>query len=208
MANIKPSFDGRGMYSEFYDGPPPTPGPYKGNIVGMWLSTVQSGANEGAYKILVSVEINHGKFKGARLLNNLTLVKNSAWVVNQFLHALTPDGTEKQKKIMEDLFWEKGFRTDSDNEHKLGTPIINFGGKFKPIGKEISFVTKFDTYGGEKRAVIDRFVVPTEMSDDDGDDEAEDVEETVEEEPETVEAQDNSSDDADDDGDDDDDPWD
>lgn len=178
MANMKPNFDGKGMYSDFYDGPPPTPGPYRGEIKGMWASTVQSGDNEGADKILVSVEINHGKFKGARLLTNLTLLKSSAWTINQFLHALTPAGTQKQKDIMEALFWDKGYKTDPDNDHKLGTPIVNIGGKFKPIGKEVGFITKFDTYNGEKRAIVDRFVVPLENS---GDDEPATTEETVEE---------------------------
>lgn len=177
MPNIKPSFDGKGMYSQFYDGPPPTPGPYRGVIKGMWLGKVASGDNEGADKLLVRVEINHGKFKGASLLNNLTLVKNSAWTVNQFLHALTPAGTEKQKTIMEELFWDKGVKTEDDIQGKMGYPIVNIGGKFKPIGKEVGIIVKNEPWEGNTRAVVDRFVVPVENSE-----EPETVEETTTEE--------------------------
>lgn len=212
MPNMKPSFDGKGMYSDRYDGPPPTPGPYRGNIKGMWLGKVASGDNKDADKILVSVEINHGKFKGARLLTNLTLIKNSAWTVNQFLHALTPAGTQKQKDIMEELFWDKGYKTDPENANdKLGDPIVSIGGKFKPMDKEVGFITKFDTYNGEKRAIVDRFVVPLENSED----EPATTEETVEESASGSDDLDGLDDDSstetveassDDDGDDDD-PW-
>lgn len=214
MPNIKPSFDGRGMTSNFYDGPPPTPGPYRGTIDGMWAAKVQSGDNKDADKLLIRITINHGKFKGASYLHNLTLVKNSAWTVNQFLHALTPAGTQKQKDVMEDLFWEKGYKT-SETDEKLGTPIVNIGGKFKPVGKELGFIAKNDTYNGETRSVIDRFVIPLENSEPESTEEtAETVEETVDESAsdtdgldgldgdaaETVES--SSDDDADDD-----DPW-
>lgn len=167
MPNLKPTFDGKGMVSQFYDGPPPTPGPYRGEIQAMWAAKVQSGDNEGADKIVLRIKITSGKFKGASYLHNLTMVKNSAWTVNQFLHALTPGGTQKQKDIMEELFWDKGMKLAEESE-KLGsldvTPVVNIGGKFKPIGKELGFIAKNDEYKGETRSIIDRFVIPMENS--------------------------------------------
>jgi hypothetical protein len=207
MPNMKPSFDGKGMYSQFYDGPPPTPGPYRGVIKGMWLGKVASGDNEGADKILIRTEINHGKYKGASLLTNLTLIKNSAWTINQFLHALTPAGTEKQKSVMEELFWDKGLKTSGEAE-KLGDPIVSIGGKFKPVGKEVGFITKMDEYGGQTRAIIDRFVVPLENSEGENEGETETVEESETVTADTpLEGLDEFAAGAEDSDSDDDDPW-
>jgi hypothetical protein len=217
MPNLKPSFDGKGMVSQFYDGPPPTPGPYRGKIDKMWAAKVQSGDNEGADKIVLRITITSGKFKGASYLHNLTMVKNSAWTINQFLHALTPGGTKKQKDIMEELFWDVGMKLAPESE-KLGTlevtPVVNIGGKFKPIDKELGFIVKNDEYKGETRSIIDRFVIPMENSEPEETTTEETVEATDEDESgsssdtlsdmddDSTETVEESSDDGDDD-----DPW-
>lgn len=170
MPIIKPKFDGSEDIGDGrYTGPPPTPGPYRGNVRGMWLTTIKSGDNAGEDQIVVSVKINHGKFKGASILHNLQIMKATSWSTNQFLHALT-DGSEKQKSTLRKWFWQIGYDVE-DHEEKLGRPIIKIGKNFKPIDREIGFIVKKDTYNGEDRAKIDRFVVPLEDSEDEAADE-------------------------------------
>lgn len=161
MAMIKPKFNGKDATSSFYDGPPPTPGTYRGEVTRMGLAQVLSGENEGADKIVVVVRITHGKFKGAEIFANFTILLQSAWSFNTFLEAMT-DGSEKQRTMIKDWFWEKGYDVEDEAKNeKLGRQV-NWIGKpvFKPIGKTVSFTTTMD---GE-RANISKFVVPLEGS--------------------------------------------
>ncbi|AVD99694.1 methyltransferase [Mycobacterium phage Cuke] len=168
MPVIKPKFDGSEMTSGFYDGPPPSPGPYRGRLKKMGLAKIGSGDNKGEDRIALVVEITSGKFKGAGIVHSLNLITSSAWAVNQFLDALT-DGSEKQKLALRKLFWQKGYAVEDNEDGKMGRQFTSIGGKFKPIGKPIAFVTKMDTSTktDEPIAVIDKFVVPLEDSKDD-----------------------------------------
>lgn len=154
-----------------YDGPPPDPGTYNGEIVRMGLTTVRSGDNAGEDKWVVSVKITDGKFKGASLLHNFVMVKQSAWSFNQFLKAMT-DGSDKQKQTILDWYYERGYSLEADEKYKGLGRQCEFIGKpaFKPIGKKVKFIV---TKNGEYTNV-DRFLVPLEDS---GEDEA--VEETL-----------------------------
>lgn len=158
MPRIKPTFDGAEATSGFYDGPPPIPGTYRGMVKKMGLAKIRNGDNAGADRISLLLEITEGKFKGAGIWHSLNLTTNSAWAVNQFLDALT-DGSDRQKNGLRDLFWHKGYEVEAKPEGKLGQQFLNIGGKFKPIGKPVAFVTKMDSYEGTPKAAIDKFVV-------------------------------------------------
>lgn len=164
MPMIKPPFNGKDATSGFYDGPPPVPGTYHGVVSRMGLATVLSGENEGADKIVVVVKITSGKYNGAEIFSNFTLLTQSAWSLNQFLEAMT-DGSEKQRKIIRDWFWDIGYSVESEAKNeKLGRQFEYIGKPaFKPIGKKVAFVTEMN---GE-RANIAKFVIPLEDSDGD-----------------------------------------
>jgi hypothetical protein len=210
MALIKPNENWKDE-SGGYDGPPPDPGTYTGEVVRMGLSTVQKGDNAGADKWVVSVKITEGKFKGATILHNFVMLKQSAWSFNQFLKAMT-DGSEKQKETILSWYYEKGFSVEDQERYKNLGRQCEFIGKpaFKPIGKKVRFVV---TRNGEYTN-IDRFLVPLEDSGEDGETEvlAEAEEATVDDsdgfadeatdEPEVEESV--AEEDSDDD---DDDPW-
>ena len=163
MVKIKPSFDGSTEDSGFYQGPPPPAGTYRGVVKKMGLAEIKSGANQGQNRIALLLEISDGKFKGAGVMHSLNLTSQSAWAVNQFLDALT-DGSDRQRKGLRELFWQKGFDVANEPDGKMGQQFISIGGKFKPIGKPVAFVTKIDSYNDQPKAAIDRFVVPVESS--------------------------------------------
>ncbi|QNJ59291.1 hypothetical protein SEA_MRMIYAGI_78 [Mycobacterium phage MrMiyagi] len=212
MPVIKPKFDGSEMTSGFYDGPPPAPGPYKGKIKKMGLAKISSGDNKGEDRIALVLEITSGKFKGAGIVHSLNLITSSAWAVNQFLDALT-DGSEKQKLALRKLFWQKGYAVEDNEDGKMGRQFISIGGKFKPIGKPIAFVTKMDvsTKTDEQIAVIDKFVVPLEGNDEGGEEDSLDSVSSDSEDEDVAVADDSDSSDDDSEAvasdDDEDDPW-
>lgn len=212
MPLIKPKNNWKDESSGVYDGPPPDPGTYSGEVVRMGLTTVKKGDNEGEDKWVVSVKITEGKFKGASILVNFVMVKQSAWSFNQFLKAMT-NGSEKQKSLILDWYYERGYSLEPDEKYKGLGRQCEFIGKpaFKPIGKPVKFIV---TRNGEY-VNVDRFLVPLEDSGETGEPEAlAQAEETVEEtavaddteesgsfgesEPETAAAEDDSDDD---------DPW-
>ena len=159
MARIKPNFDGSTMSSGFYDGPPAPPGTYRGIVKKMGLAEIKNGPNAGASRIALLLEISDGKFKGAAVMHSLNLTTQSAWAVNQFLDALT-DGSDVQKNGLRNLFWQKGYDVENEPDGKMGQQFTSIGGKFKPLGKPVAFVTKMDSWEGKPKAAIDRFVVP------------------------------------------------
>lgn len=161
MVKIKPAFDGSAEDSGFYQGPPPVPGTYRGIVKKMGLAEIKNGPNAGQNRIALLLEINDGKYKGAGVLHSLNLTTQSAWAVNQFLDAIT-DGSERQRKGLRELFWQKGFDVAPEADGKMGQQFISIGGKFKPMGKPVAFVTKMDSYEGNPKAAVDRFVVPVE----------------------------------------------
>lgn len=170
MVLIKPEFDGTGMVSGFYDGPPPTPALYKGRVARLGLGKIESGQYAGSDKLVVVVEIEHGKFKGASIFTQLLLLKQNAWTVNQFLHAMT-NGSQKQKDAIEKYFWQIGYDVEETaKSEKLGQQFNWIGSpKFVPIGKPVAFVTGID---GD-RVTVEKFVVPGEEADEPADDVAE-----------------------------------
>lgn len=163
MVRIKPGFDGKGQASGFYDGPPPPPNTYRGKVKKMGLAKIGSGDNVGKDRIALVLEITEGQYKGAGILHSINLTTESGWAVNQFLHAMT-DGSEKQKTVLEKWFYDVGYDVEPEATGKMGQQFISIGGKFKPIGKPVAFITKMDSYNGEPKAAIDRFVVPQAVS--------------------------------------------
>jgi hypothetical protein len=168
MVRIKPSDDYSKEKFEFYDGPPPPAGTYQGKVKKMGLAKIASGENKGADRIALVLEITQGKYKGAGILHSLNLTKQGSPFVNQFLESMT-DGSEKQKKVIVDWFWNKGYDVQNDSDGKLGRPINWIGSpKFVPVGKTCAFMTRMGTdQQGEPRAEIARFVVPVEDSEED-----------------------------------------
>lgn len=201
MVRIKPDFDGSTASSGRYDGPPPPAGTYRGIVKKMGLAEIKSGANAGSNRIALLLEISEGNFKGAAVMHSLNLTTQSAWAVNQFLDALT-DGSDKQKTGLRNLFWQKGYEVENEADGKMGQQFMNIGGKFKPLGKPVAFVTKMDSWEGKPKAAIDRFVVPLGVNAEDEaaeEDSLDAVDSVVEEEIEEVEVAPTESDD--------DDPW-
>ncbi|AGT14081.1 hypothetical protein SEA_WEISS13_71 [Mycobacterium phage Weiss13] len=159
---------------DWYDGPPPKPGLYKGVVKKMLLSKVTQGEKKGEQRIMVICEISEGKFKGAGVSKWLQLTQQGSPWVNQFLHALT-DGSEAQKAAIRKAFKEIGFAVD-DADAKKRYPIVRIGKKTNPIGRPISFVTKMRTDDqGVERAEISRFVTPRAADDDEDEDDSDDI---------------------------------
>lgn len=174
MVKIKPTedFSEEKVENLYYDGPPPKPGTYRGIIKKMGLATIASGDNKGAKRIALLLEINSGEFKGAGIFHSLNLTKQGSGYVNQFLEALT-DGTEAQKLGIRQAFWKIGYDVEAEAEGKGGQQFIKIGKGFKPIGKEVAFVTKAGSdQQGNPRAEIARFVLPLANSEDEDSDDA------------------------------------
>lgn len=189
MVRIKPDFDGSTASTGFYDGPPPTPGTYRGIVKKMGLAEIKNGPNAGSNRIALLLEISDGNFKGAAVMHSLNLTTQSAWAVNQFLDALT-DGSDRQKTGLRNLFWQKGYEVENQPDGKMGQQFINIGGKFKPLGKSVAFVTKMDSWEGRPKAAIDRFIVPIEHTEDEeAEEDSLDAIDSSVEEVETVEAE-------------------
>jgi hypothetical protein len=162
MVRIKPGFDGKGTGGDGFDTRVPPPNTYKGKVKRMGLAKIGSGDNVGKDRIALVLTITEGEYKGAGVLHSLNLLEDSSWSVNQFLHALT-DGSERQKNAIEKLFWDQGYDVEPEPMGKLGQQFIGIGNgnKFKPIGKPVAFIVKADSYQGNPKAAIDRFLVPT-----------------------------------------------
>jgi len=153
-----------------YDGPPPTPGLYKGKVKKLLLSQVESGDKKGEQRVLVICDITESKFKGAGVAKWVQLTEQGSPWVNQFLRALT-DGSDKAFKEMREAF-KKGYKVEGPDSKKRYS-IEMFSNKFVPIGKDINFVVARRTIEqgertGEVVAQIARFVTP--FVDPDGDD--------------------------------------
>jgi len=163
MVRMKPSFDGSNAAPPagggIYDGPPPTPGMYTGTVEKMGLAKINSGQNKGEDRIALLIRISEGKFTGAGVFHSLNLIPQSAFFINQFLHAMT-DGSQQQKAAILNMFYKKGYDAEKDEDGKMGRPITVIGAKFRPIGRTVKFVTAMDKdLSGEPRAKISRFLV-------------------------------------------------
>lgn len=179
MVLIKPKENWSDETSGFYDGPPPPPATYRGEVYRMGLSEVQSGDNKGTDKWIVSVKITDGKYKGATVLTSFTMIKSNAWSFNQFLESMT-DGSEKQRALIKKWYYSIGYKIEDEEKYKKLGRQIEFIGKpaFKPIGKKVTIVTSMN---GEY-AQIDRFLVPLDNSDEEEESSSDTAEETATEE--------------------------
>lgn len=144
---------------DWYDGPPPAPGTYKGVVKKLLWQEIR-----GEQRIMVLCEISDGKYKGAGVTRwfQLTEAGSSWW--NGFLASLT-DGSDAQQKAIRQAFAQDGFAVD-DPDAKGRLPIVRIGKKTNPIGKEVIFTTKLRTGNDDiERAEIIRFIVrPAESS--------------------------------------------
>lgn len=147
---------------DWYDGPPPPNGVYKGKIKYLAIGKIATGENKGGQRIAVVVEITEGKYRGAGIGTGLNLTKQGEPYVNQFLRSLT-DGSEAQWKGIREAFWRTGYLVgEPDNKHRL--PIERIGKKTNPIGMSLTFATKLRTRNdnGETIADIARFLSPAQ----------------------------------------------
>ena len=164
---MKPPTDGYGNTdtgSNFYDGPPPPPGVYKGKIKQLALAKISTGENQGGDRLHLVVEISEGKYKGAGLVHSLNLTKQGEPFVNQFLRSLT-DGSQEQWDAIQEAFWHVGYQVADKADAKKRLAILKIGKKTNPIGMPTSFVTRMRTieqgeHAGEERVDIARFVTP------------------------------------------------
>jgi hypothetical protein len=145
---------------EYYDGPLPTPGPYKGVLKKMLLTK-----KNGEQRIMVVCEISEGKFKGAGVTKWLQLTKQGSPWVNQFLHSLT-DGSEAQMRGIRKAFNEVGYEVGPMDDKKR-LPIVKIGSKTQVSGRPIAFVVKHRTNPEDNitRAEVARFIIPRNGSD-------------------------------------------
>jgi len=150
---------------DWYDGPLPKPGFYKGPIKKILL---QKGKN--GIRWMVLCEIGEGKYKGAGVAKWLQPEgQNIPWF-NQWLHSMT-DGSAEQMRGITKAFKEIGYAVD-EKDQKGRLPVVRIGKSFKPIGKVIGFMVKQRTIEGGDRdgevvAEISRFVIPRAGGDDD-----------------------------------------
>lgn len=164
---MKPDLDGFNATetgSNFYDGPPPPPGVYKGIVKQLSLAKIATGPNAGGDRLHLVVEIADGKYKGAGLVHSLNLTQQGQPFVNQFLRSLT-DGSEDQWVAIREAFWHTGYLVADKPDQKSRLPILRIGKKTNPIGLTTSFVTRIRTvekgeYAGQERTDIARFVTP------------------------------------------------
>lgn len=148
---------------DWYDGPPPSPGTYRGVVKKLLLQDVR-----GEQRIMVLCEITEGKFKGAGVTRWFQLTEQGSPWWNQFLVSLT-DGSDAQSRGIRQAFATDGFAVD-DPDQKGRLPIVRIGKKTNPIGKSVVFVTKLRTGNDDiERAEISRFVQPREEVADDND---------------------------------------
>lgn len=158
---------------DWYDGPDPDPGFYKGTLK---LLLLQKKDVDGASQIhmMALCEISEGKFKGAGVTKWLQMTADGSKWLNQFLMALT-DGSPAQTAGICKAFKEIGYGVEKNDK---GKPIVTqIGNNFKPIGKPIAFMVKRRTIekgprSGETVSEISRFVVPRFGAGDDTDDAA------------------------------------
>lgn len=156
----------------YYDGPRPTPGPYKGVVKIMSASKIAAGKKDaGAISFYVLCEITEGKFKGAGVSKWLQLTTQGRPWLHQFLHSLT-DGSEAQMRGIRKAFKEVGYAVDPPDEKKR-LPVVRIGKKTNPIGLPCNFMVRERTIkggerDGEKVTEIGRFLVPFKDDDDEG----------------------------------------
>lgn len=152
---------------DWYDGPPPQPGVYKGMVKKLLWQEIR-----GEQRIMVLCEISDGKYKGAGVTRWFQLTEQGSPWWNQFLASLT-DGSEGQQKAIRQAFATDGFAVD-DPDAKGRLPIVRIGKKTNPIGKEVIFSTKLRTGNDDiERAEITRFITkPVASSNDESDDDS------------------------------------
>ena len=146
---------------DWYDGPQPTAGFYKGVVKKLLLQK----ANNGELHLMALCEISEGKFKGAGVVKWLQLTEQGSPWLNQFLMSLT-DGSPAQRKGICQAFADPGFAVD-EKDDKGRLPIVRIGKKFNPIGKPTAFMVKVRVIEkgartGESVSEISRFVIPKE----------------------------------------------
>jgi len=216
-----PKFDGSEAQHNFYTGPPPVPGLYKGKIDSIALGVIKSGKpeNVGQDRLSIMVSITEGKYAGARILTGLNLVPDGAANVNDFLASLT-DGSEEAIKAVKQAFWKEKKMLVADETDDYGNyPVIRIGKYVFAKGVQTAFETRMrPDREGNDRADIRRWVTPLQLADegDESDDLSDDddtdiVDSDGDSEGDVVEADDSDSNEGEavvaDDDDDEDDPW-
>lgn len=189
------------LTGNFYDGPvPPARQVYRAKVKRMELGKTGPGAkNPGAPLLTLLLEFcatknsDASQYDGYGVWHRLNVTKQGAAFVNQFLEAIAQGDDEKFAKIKK-AFWGGGLVVDGDDEGhviRIGNLRVE-----SPNGELIVYIgTKTDSYKGEERLAVTRFLWPAngdEAASDSGDDGApvEDLPEDLAEEEPTASADD------------------
>ena len=147
---------------DWYDGPLPDTGVYKGIVKKIFQHKVKGGEHDGEIRFHVICEIVEGvggtKFKGAGVTKWLQLTTQGRPWLHQFLHSLT-DGTEDRCKAIRHAWKTVGWTLD-DPDSKGRSELIKIGKKTDPRGLPCTFFVQKRVPQGqtEERAEISRFI--------------------------------------------------
>ncbi len=134
---LKFDIDGRGddpAGGMGYNGPDLTKGVYIFKVKRMTMGAIKAaGDNQGKPRISILLELvgpdSAAKYKGHPVWDGVNIIKSGTGFVNAFLHALT-DGSEAEKKAVENSFWGEGPKADKIT-NKRGDEEVHI----KQIGK-------------------------------------------------------------------------
>jgi hypothetical protein len=129
--------------------------PYEGPIppnnsvllVGLkWARVAEFGSGNGGLRLLMEVSEPDGpksRYNGCPLFENLVDVDTQDWKIRQFLDAIGATGKDWDNCVSE---------TDGNNE------VITKFGRVKADGLTLRVQTEIDTYDGEKRAKVRKYL--------------------------------------------------
>lgn len=130
---------------EPYDGPiPPNNSILQVSL--KWARVAEFGSGNGGLKLLMEVAEPDGpkaKYNGCPLFENLVDVDTQDWKIRQWLDAIGATGKDWDNCVTE---------TDGDNQ------VITKFGRVKADGLTLRVQTAVDTYEGEKRAKVRKYL--------------------------------------------------
>lgn len=154
--------------STFYDGPVPPKGVYRGKLKRLALKKNKNGDWMFNGVVEINETSRHKKqYNGYGAWFNQNITESGAPFVNAFLDAL---GLSKAQKK---AFWgSTGVKTETGDSKDGPHPVEAIGGFRVKEEMPIVFLGKRDSYNGEERLQVGRFLVADQVkSSDDVDDE-------------------------------------
>lgn len=132
---------------EPYDGPVP-PNNSILQVMLKWARVAEFGSGNGGLKLLMEVaepeESTKKRYNGCPLFENLVDVDTQDWKIRQFLDAIGGTGKDWDSCVAE--------KDDKDND-----VIVKFG-RIKAAGLRFRIQTTRETYDGEQRAKVQRYL--------------------------------------------------